>query len=55
MEEKERERMKALIQKVEDAGGDLSVLSREEGREFMTLLRKWVSDEEFGYPISGEE
>ncbi|KKK46855.1 hypothetical protein LCGC14_3161120, partial [marine sediment metagenome] len=25
------------------------------GREFMTLLRKWVSDEEFGYPISGEE
>ena len=55
MEAEERKRLKELTQKVEDAGGDLSVLTLEEGRELMRLVRKWVSKEEFGYPISGEE
>ena len=55
MEEKDKERMKELTQKVADAGGDLSVLTLEESRELTRLVRKWISNEEFGHPISGEE
>jgi len=45
MDEKEREKMKELTQKVVDAEGDLFVLTLEEGLELMRLLRKWVSEE----------
>ena len=55
MEEQERERLKELIKKAEDAGGDLRVLTQEETREMMRLIRKWIGQDEFGFPISGEE
>ncbi|MBA7586646.1 hypothetical protein ES708_28649 [subsurface metagenome] len=55
MEEKDKERLKELTQKVADAGGDLFVLTLEEGRELMRLLGKRIGEDEVGYPISGEE
>jgi len=51
----EKERVKELIQKAKDAGGDLRVLTLEETREMMRLMRKWIGEDEFGFPIRGED
>jgi len=55
LEENEKARVKELTQKIVDAEGDLSVLTRQENHEMMRLVRKWASVEEFGHPISGED
>jgi len=55
MDEKEMERMKELTQKVEEAGGDLTVLTPDEGRELLRLLGKRIGELEFAFPIRGEE
>ena len=49
------ERLRELAQRVEDVDGELSELAPDEGYELERLLRKWVGEEEFGYPICGED
>ena len=49
------ERLRELAQKVEEADGELSELTPGEGHELERILRKWVGEEEFGYPICGED
>ena len=56
MEPVEIDRLKELVQMVTDAKSEgLSAVSLEESLELERLLRKRVGEEEFGFPICGEE
>ena len=48
-------RLRELSRKVADSGGNLRVLTLDETRELTKLLRQRLSEEEFGYPVFGEE
>ncbi|MBA7540291.1 hypothetical protein ES705_32586 [subsurface metagenome] len=55
MEEKKLDRLRVLTRRVSQAGGRLSALTPEESRELERLLREKISEEEFGWPASGED
>lgn len=48
-------RLRELSRKIADSGGDLRALDSDESRELTRLLRQKLSEEEFGYPVFGEE
>ena len=55
MEVSKLTRLQELSRKVTASDGDLSVLTLDELREMARLLRQRLSEEEFGYPVCGED